>query len=77
MIRMFPIPSGASFRRKGIECLTIKELRTKYNLTQKALSDLLQIPKRTIENWEEGQRTPAEYIIRLIEFYLEHTAEEK
>lgn len=37
--------------------MTIKEARKAAGLTQQALSDWLGIPKRTIENWEGGQRS--------------------
>lgn len=45
----------------------IKELRNKYGLTQEMLAQMYGIPKRTIENWEEGSRKPPEYVINLIE----------
>lgn len=55
---------------------TIKQLRTKYSLTQKQLADLTGIPHRTIQNWEGGQRKCPEYVERLLVFYLEHTVEQ-
>ncbi len=36
--------------------MTIREARKAAGLTQQGLSDWLGIPKRTIENWEGGQR---------------------
>jgi len=50
--------------------MTIKEIRAATGLTQKAFSDLLHIPKRTVENWEGGKREPPDYIVELIEFRL-------
>ena len=50
----------------------IKSIRKAAGLTQQALSDLLHIPKRTIESWEGGQRIPPDYVINLIKYYLEH-----
>lgn len=50
----------------------LKDLRKKYGLTQKELSEKLGIPQRTIENWEGGQRKPPQWVINLIEFKLEH-----
>jgi len=44
----------------------IKQARLAASLTQQAMSDLLKIPKRTIENWEEGKRQPPEWAERLI-----------
>lgn len=50
--------------------MTIKELRQQAGLTQKEFSVLFGIPKRTIEDWERGVRTPAPYLVALIEFKL-------
>lgn len=44
----------------------IKESRVAAGLTQQDLSDLLGIPKRTIEDWERGVRQPPDYVERLI-----------
>lgn len=49
---------------------TIKTLRRSCGMTQKELSDFLGIPKRSIENWESGERKPPEYLISLIEYKL-------
>lgn len=46
--------------------MTIKEARISARLTQKQMSDLLDIPKRTIEDWERGTRTPPRYVEKLI-----------
>lgn len=45
---------------------TIKEARQAAGLTQKAAAELLEVPKRTLENWEEGHRAPKPWIQRLI-----------
>lgn len=50
----------------------IRALRTSAGLTQQQFSDLLGIPKRTIENWEGGKRQPPDYLVRLIAFFLSH-----
>ena len=49
---------------------TIKEIRTNAGLTQKEMSELTKIPKRTIENWESGSRKPSEWVLVLIEYYV-------
>ena len=49
---------------------TIKELRTACGMTQQAFADYLHIPKRSIENWENGTYKPAEYLLELIEYKL-------
>ena len=57
--------------------MTIRDLRKRYGLTQQQLSDLTGIPKRTIENWEGGVSSPTDYIITLLECYLEHNTTKK
>lgn len=46
--------------------MTIKEARQAVGITQKALSELLEIPLRSLENWESGKRTPPPYVEKLI-----------
>ena len=50
----------------------MKELRKKYNLTRKQLSEFTGIPYRTIQNWECGQRKCPQYILDLVAFKLSH-----
>lgn len=50
--------------------MTIKEMRERMGYTQQGFSILLDIPKRSIENWETGSRTCPEYVRRLIQYYL-------
>jgi|GEM_PF-315863 len=44
----------------------IREARTESGLTQQRLSDISGIPKRTIENWEGGQRSCPDWTERLV-----------
>ena len=44
----------------------IRAARLKAGLTQKQMSELLGIPKRTIEDWEGGRRRCPEYTKKLI-----------
>ena len=46
--------------------MTIKEARIEAKLTQQQVHDLLEIPLRTIEDWERGLRTPPAYVEKLI-----------
>ena len=34
------------------------------------MAEMLHIPKRTLENWDEGKRTPPNYIVELIQYRL-------
>lgn len=54
----------------------IKALREETGLTQRAFSDMLGIPKRSIENWESGVSNPPKYVVRLISFYIENKEKE-
>lgn len=47
-----------------------KALRKVYGITQAKISEITGIPKRTIEDWENGRRKPAEYMIDLVESKL-------
>ena len=50
--------------------MDFKELRKASGMTQKAFSDYFNIPKRTIENWEQGVNEVPKYLIELIEYKL-------
>lgn len=50
--------------------LMIKEARMEYGLTQKDLSEITDIPLRTIENWESGKRTPSPWVEKMVFSYL-------
>lgn len=46
--------------------MTIREARIAARLTQRKMSELLEIPLRTIEQWEAGTRRPPIYVEKLI-----------
>lgn len=52
--------------------MTIKELRAAAGMSQQQFADYFGIPKRSIENWEGGQRSCPEYLVKLIAYKLEH-----
>lgn len=66
-------PRPANGGEKRGDYMSIRDLRIKYGLTQQGLSDYTGIPKRTIENWEEGKRSCPEYMENLLKFFLEKT----
>lgn len=51
--------------------MNIRELRTKLKMTQKEFGEYLNIPQRTIQSWELGDRTPPEYVLQLIKYKIE------
>jgi len=50
--------------------MKMKELRIQLGWTQQQFSEYFDIPKRTIQSWEAGTRTPPEYIYELIVYKL-------
>ena len=53
-------------KKNGIKFNKIRYVRQLAGLTQKAMSEKLEIPKRTIENWENEINTPPKYVEKLI-----------
>lgn len=49
----------------------IKDLRAMAKLSQREFSEYFGIPKRTIEDWDSGKRTPPDYLVDLIAYKLE------
>ena len=48
----------------------IKNLRKEKNLTQDEFSKMTGIPKRTLQDWEEGKHKPKEYIINMLKVIM-------
>lgn len=46
--------------------MDFRAIRQASSLTQAAFADRFGIPKRTIEAWDEGQRTPPAYVLRMM-----------
>ena len=44
----------------------LKSARNATGMTQQGMADQMLIPKRTIEAWEMGDRTPPEYVQRFV-----------
>ena len=47
---------------------TIKEIRQSTGLSQAKFCEILNIPKRTVEDWEQGARKCPEYVAELIAY---------
>ena len=50
--------------------MKVKELREKAGMTQKAFAEQFNIPLRSIENWEGGQRKCPDYLADLMAYKL-------
>lgn len=55
----------------------LKTSRKNADLTQQGMADRMLIPKRTIEAWETGDRTPPPYVQRFVLNELESLRTEK
>ena len=45
-------------RKFVIEAPDVKQIRERYNLSQREFAALLGISIKTLQNWEQGRRTP-------------------
>ena len=50
----------------------LKYMRLASGMNIKQFSEYFEIPYRTIQNWENGQRTCPEYLLKLIQYKLEN-----
>lgn len=50
--------------------MTIKELREYSGMTRTEFAKYFEIPYRTVQDWELGNRKCPDYLIKLIEFKL-------
>ncbi len=57
--------------------MTIKELRATTGKSQGDFASWLNIPKHTLQNWEQGVRKCPDYVLSLIQFRIEHDTEEE
>lgn len=54
----------------------LKAARAATGMTQQGMADRMLIPKRTIQDWEGGQRTPPPYVQRFVLNELESLKKE-
>lgn len=52
--------------------MPVKYLRLEAGMTLEEFAQRMQIPARTIRKWEDGKERAPNYVVRLIEYYLEH-----
>lgn len=52
----------------------IKMLRESVGMSLTQFSEHMNIPRRTLEDWEKGKRKPPEYIPELISYRLKYEA---
>lgn len=52
--------------------MTFKELRENSGMTRPEFAKHFEIPYRTIQDWELGNRKCPEYVLKLIEYKLKN-----
>lgn len=50
----------------------LSRLRQQSGMTQKAFAEYFDIPQRTLENWEGGQRGCPKYLLKLMQYKLKN-----
>lgn len=55
---------------------TIKEARQAAGLSQQGVTDVLGIPRRTLQDWESGKRTPPGWAEAMVIEKLEKIAQD-
>lgn len=56
-----------------MDCKTkIKELRESTGMNRKEFCKYFQIPYRTVTEWELDNRHAPEYVLRLLEYYIQN-----
>ena len=50
----------------------IKEIRANTGLSQARFGEAYHIPKRTVQDWESGRRTPPDYVVDLLAFKVQN-----
>lgn len=55
----------------------LKQARAATGMSQQGMADRMLIPKRTIQSWELGERTPPPYLCRFVLNELEQLRNEK
>lgn len=53
-----------------------KAARLKTGMSQEVFAECTGIPRGTVRNWEQGQRTPPDWVARMVLDMMEHMAEE-
>jgi putative transcriptional regulator len=48
----------------------LKAIRTKYSLKTKNLAEICGVSVRTVENWEQGRRSPSKPAMKLLKSWL-------
>lgn len=76
-----PIIQDVMDKKESIErqICTLKEIREMLDMNRTEFSRYMDIPLRTLEEWEAGRRKMPDYVLRLITYYvkMEQSLKEK
>lgn len=50
--------------------MNLKDLREQFGLSRQQFCDYFDIPYRTVQDWELGNRKCPDYLVKLIEYKL-------
>ena len=59
-----------ALRQRELSMPDIKSIRKQFGLSQSQMASFLNVSKRTLENWEQGRRSPtgsAQTLLRIME----------
>lgn len=65
--RLIGIINEYGGERPQYEGMTVKEMREYLGLNKTQFCKKYDIPPRTLDAWERGERTPAQYVLNLLE----------
>ena len=51
--------------------IKIKKLRESTGMNRKEFCEYLNIPYRTVTEWERGTRNAPDYLVRLMDYYIQ------
>lgn len=57
--------------------MNVKDIRSRTGLSQQKFSEKYEIPKRTIEEWESGRRTPPDYVLKMLARIVDEDIEQQ
>jgi DNA-binding transcriptional regulator YiaG len=57
--------------------MTFKELRERSGMTRGQFAEYFEIPYRTVQNWELGLRECPGYLLKLMQYKLDHENKNK
>lgn len=52
--------------------MTFKELREKANMSRSQFAEYFEMPYRTVQSWELGDRRCPDYLLKLVEYKLKN-----